>query len=104
MKLTSKIAISTLFYALLILSRASYAEVGECQGILRQTGSELTLGGGEGEDESICLIIKSEQNKVLATCRQGHLCRVRGRVSNCKDVGECAEISNIVSVRYKLKK
>jgi hypothetical protein len=100
MQNAANILTSTLFFTTVLFVTPSFAQskMSECFGRLHQDQSGLLIGGGKGEGESICVIAKSEQSKVSATCTPEQLCRVRGRVSNCKDAGECAEISGIVSV------
>jgi hypothetical protein len=45
--------------------------------------------------EGICVINKSEESKVLATCRPGQYCRVNGVIDICKDSGECKEVTQV---------
>jgi len=40
-------------------------------------------------------------DKVLAVCTIEHHCWIKGRVSDCKDSGECAEFVGISAVRKK---
>jgi hypothetical protein len=42
-----------------------------------------------------------KEKKVLAVCSAGHYCKVEGQVDDCKDSGECGEITNISSVSRK---
>jgi hypothetical protein len=73
----------------------------QCKGILHSDQNGLRFGGGIGEDEGICVINKSEEAKVLAVCSVGHFCKVGGSVDDCKDSGECSEITNITFVSAK---
>jgi hypothetical protein len=96
--------ISALSMSILFHSKTAVAEpaLGNCYGILHSDkGGGLLFGGGKGEDEGICVINKSEVEKVLRTCSVGRSCRVVGMVDYCKDSGECTEISRITSVRGK---
>ncbi len=70
----------------------------QCAGILHQDGSRLWFGGGRGEGEGICVVDAAHAAKVLKVCSAGRYCRVVGTSADCKDSGECAEISDIVSV------
>src|SRR5579872_4253756 len=94
----SKKTTSAIFPAMLGLillsSHSSFAEptIGKCGGILRQSGGSLVFGGGEGEDESICVVDKAEVSKVRASCHIGAKCVVEGTVDYCKDSGECVQI------------
>ncbi len=72
-----------------------------CAGILHKDQNGIRFGGGRGEDEGICVIDKSEEKKVLAVCSIEHYCKVKGQVDDCKDSGECSEITNISSVSRK---
>ena len=82
---------------------SAYAEpkIDKCAGVLHRDQYGLRFGGGIGEGEGICIINKSEENKVLTVCNLEHYCRVNGLVDDCKDSGECAEITNITSVRKR---
>ena len=69
-----------------------------CGGILHWIDDYLRFGGNEGEGESICVIKKADEARVLAICSVDHLCRVAGKISDCEGSGECVEVSNIKSV------
>jgi uncharacterized protein (TIGR02594 family) len=69
-----------------------------CGGVLHRTDGDLRFGGNEGEGESICIINKAEEARVLAVCAVDHLCRVTGDVAPCDGSGECAKLSRIKSV------
>jgi hypothetical protein len=86
--------------ALIATSSAAFA-ADKCAGTLHWAQDDIHFGGGRGEDESICVINKFEEAKVLAVCSVGRFCTVRGSVDLCKDSGECAEISNITSVKAR---
>jgi len=51
--------------------------------------------------EGVCEINRSQEAKVLAMCTPGRFCRVYGIVESCKDSGECAEITRVLSVRRR---
>lgn len=74
---------------------------GVCEGILHQDSDGLRLGGGPNEDEGICLVARAEIARVLAGCTVNRHCRIKGHISDCKDSGECSEISGITAVRKK---
>lgn len=76
----------------------SQSESPSCSGILHQSNGELHFGGSVGEDEGICVIAKSEESKVLGICTIGQFCKVSGTVSDCKDSGECGEMTDVTSV------
>jgi hypothetical protein len=75
------------------------AKVDTCEGILHRDQYGIEFGGAHGEGEGICVVNKSQEQKVLEVCSVEHYCNVRGLVSDCKDSGECVEITNITSVR-----
>jgi hypothetical protein len=90
-----------LLVAIIILPPCKQAfseDRGECSGVLHEDQNGLHFGGGDQEDEGICVISKSQESKVLAICSAGEFCKVRGNVRDCKDPGECVEISDISSV------
>jgi hypothetical protein len=72
---------------------------GKCFGVLHQVKGEVMFGGAKGEGEGICMINRSELSKVLTACHIGDRCIVEGVVDDCKDSGECTEITQIKSVR-----
>lgn len=69
-----------------------------CGGVLHRVDGDLRFGGNEGEGESICVIAKADEARVLVICSIDHPCRVTGRIKPCEGSGECDEISNIKSV------
>jgi hypothetical protein len=69
-----------------------------CAGILHADAHSLWFGGATGEGEGICVVGPSDVAKVLQTCAAGKYCRVVGTIGDCKDSGECAAITDIVSV------
>jgi hypothetical protein len=77
---------------------AQQDKIDECKGILHQKQYGLEFGGDPGEEEGVCVINKSEEQKVLEVCSSGHYCQVEGVVEYCKDSGDCVEIKNIKSV------
>jgi hypothetical protein len=77
----------------------SGAAAGTCFGILHRDQAGLHFGGSQGEDEGICVIGKSDEERVLAVCTIGHYCEIKGTTRECKDSGECAEISDIKSIK-----
>jgi hypothetical protein len=83
------------------LANAQEPNNGKCTGVLHKDKFGIHFGGGRGEDEGICAISKSEESKVLAICHVGSSCEVYGVVDDCKESGECVEITNIGSVRRK---
>jgi len=70
----------------------------ECKGILRQDQGGLSF---QIPPEGLCEINRSQEAKVLAMCTPGRFCRVYGIVESCKDSGECAEITRVLSVRRR---
>lgn len=71
----------------------------KCSGVLHKDQDGLHFGGARGEGEGICVIRKSDQDKILAVCRVGRYCEVAGTIEDCKDSGECSEIVNIKSIK-----
>jgi hypothetical protein len=74
---------------------------GKCLGVLHQVKGEVLFGGAKGEGEGICIISKTELSRVLTTCHIGDRCIVEGIVDDCKDSGECTEITQVKSVRHQ---
>jgi hypothetical protein len=77
--------------ASLVATSASAEQRQECKGILRQDQNGLSIQ--IPPPEGLCEINRSQETKVLATCRPGRFCRVYGIVEDCKDLDECAEIT-----------
>jgi hypothetical protein len=50
-------------------------------------------------DQGICIFSGEDERKILAICSEGHRCEVSGIVDECKDSGECAEITHVTSVK-----
>ncbi len=71
----------------------------ECKGILRQDRDGSLFF--QFRPEGLCEINPSQKRKVLATCTPGRFCRVVGIVEDCKDSGECGEITRVLSVTPK---
>ena len=84
--------------ASLVATSASADERQECKGILRQDQNGLLI---QIPPEGLCEINRSQEAKVLATCRPGRFCRVYGIVEDCKDLDECAEITRVLSARRR---
>jgi hypothetical protein len=68
----------------------------ECKGILKNRDGNLFF---DIPPEGICQINKSDTSRVLERCTVGQFCRVHGAVEDCKDSGECVEITNVWEVR-----
>jgi hypothetical protein len=73
----------------------------QCSGILHDDHGLLQFGGHAGEGEGICVVAESERSKVLRVCADGRFCRVSGKLSPCKDSGECEEIKAVNRVQPK---
>jgi hypothetical protein len=77
----------------------------ECKGILKVDNQKASTEGSrffiEVPPEGVCEINGSENGKVIAVCTPGHFCRIFGWTENCKDSGECSELTNILSVRTR---
>src|SRR5579872_7279183 len=95
--------ISALALAALLASGPLHAEgrIGVCEGTLHRDRDGLRIGGGAGEGEGICLVGKGDTSKVLAVCTVNRLCWIKGRISDCKDSGECSQISGVIAARKK---
>jgi hypothetical protein len=76
---------------------AKAVETQECKGTLK-TNHEGDLFF-DVPPEGICIINKSDTAKVLGRCTLGQFCRVLGAVEDCKDSGECSEITNVFQIR-----
>jgi hypothetical protein len=89
--------------AALLVSGPSDAagQIGVCEGILHRDTDGLWVGGGAGEGEGICLVSKADRARVLAVCAPDRHCWIKGQVNDCKDSGECSEISAVTAVRKK---
>src|SRR6516165_12246484 len=85
--------------ASLVATSASAEQRQECKGILRQDQNGLSIQ--IPPPEGMCEINRSQETKVLATCRPGRFCRVYGIVEDCKDLDECAEITRVLSARRR---
>jgi hypothetical protein len=72
---------------------AQAQKLDQCTGTLKERQDDLFLG--DDKDESICVIHKSQEKKVLAKRHIGAFCRLVGITSLCRDSGECVEITNI---------
>ncbi len=77
----------------------STPEPGKCFGILHQDQFGLHFGGSRGEGEGICVIRKSDQDRVLAICRVGRYCEVTGTIRECRGSGECGEMNDIKRIK-----
>lgn len=90
--------------AITILCVHNFSEVyaagarSQCSGVLRQDHGQLYIGDVRGEGKGICVINKDELAKVLAGCRVGQKCSVKGAVDDCNDASECVVISDVNSV------
>jgi hypothetical protein len=71
-----------------------------CGGILHRADGDLRFGGEIGEGESICVINKTEEAKVLAACSIGHRCRIKGTITPCVGSGEARLTWNSYAHRY----
>lgn len=82
-----------------LAERLGLAKRQECKGILKTNhDGDLSF---DVPPEGVCEINKSETAKVLAQCTPGHFCRVYGVVEDCKDSGECSEMTEVLQVRRK---
>lgn len=71
-------------------------EPGLCSGVLTKSHDELVI---VEEPEHICIFSGEDRKKIFAICAEGHYCEVEGILDDCKDTGECSEITNVASVR-----
>jgi hypothetical protein len=103
MRIAHSLAALALLGDVALASMPSHAQgkLDQCRGRLHQDNTGLWIGGGQGEDESICEIGKSERGKVLAVCKPEQPCRISGRATNCKDSGECSEYTSVISVQKR---
>jgi hypothetical protein len=85
-----KLLIGATALSLTILARPTYAD--QCSGWLTAERGELTIITGR---ESICVVGKSDEHKVLSSCAVGQQCVVTGSVDLCKDGVECVEVSRV---------
>ena len=98
----ASIGIITLLTTAPVVVAEAASRSGVCAGVLHRDSDALRIGGGKGEDEGICLVGgKADMDKVLAVCSLEHHCWIKGRVSDCKDSGECSAITGITNVRKK---
>ncbi len=72
-------------------------QLGTCSGTLSKSRGEYVLGQKNSED--ICILSKSDALRILKICGVGKPCVVSGLVEDCKDSGECSEISHITSIK-----
>jgi hypothetical protein len=67
----------------------------QCAGLLR-----VDRDGGlylEVSPAGLCKIAKSESKKVLGRCKVNGMCHLEGIADNCKNQGECSEVSQVLS-------
>ena len=69
---------------------------GLCSGLLTKSEGEFVIAE---EPEHICIFSGEDKRKIFAICAEGHYCEVAGILDDCKDAGECSELTNVVSVR-----
>jgi hypothetical protein len=69
---------------------------GLCSGVLTKLHDEFVI---VEEPEHICTFGGEDKKKIFAICADGHYCEVEGILDDCKDAGECSEITNVASVR-----
>ena len=67
-----------------------------CSGVLSKSQGSFVIKLGR---ESICTFNADDEKKIVAICAEGHRCEAFGLVDDCKDSGECVEITGIVSVK-----
>ena len=89
--------------AVTVLSLSFSAKLGEaapqpglCSGVLLKLHDELVIAE---EPEHICTFSGEDKKKISAICAEGHYCEVEGILEDCKDAGECSEITNVASIR-----
>ncbi len=69
---------------------------GVCSGVL----TKLEYNSAIVEDpEHICIFSGEDKSKIFAVCAEGHRCEVEGILEDCKEVGECSELTNVSAVR-----
>jgi len=73
-------------------------ERNQCSGTLRKDQEGVYIGGERGEKGGICVISEDNVAKVLAGCRVGQKCLVRGAVDDCNDANECVVVFDVNSV------
>ena len=71
-------------------------EPGLCSGLLTKSEGEFVIAE---EPEHICIFSGEDKKKIFAVCAEGDYCEVAGILDDCKDAGECSELTNVVSVR-----
>jgi hypothetical protein len=68
-----------------------------CSGKVVKLFGEYMLG--DPPNEGICTFRKSDTAAILKICPPGSSCEIFGLVDNCKDSGECVEVTHITAVR-----
>src|SRR5262245_9614303 len=97
----SQYAVASLAAAILISCVSSRPveaapEPGVCSGVLTKSQDRLVI---VEEPEHICAFSGEAKRKILTVCAEGHYCEVEGILDDCKDSGECSEITSVISVR-----
>jgi len=93
----ASVAAAALLLFLFLGERVAAAPMpGACSGVLTTSGDRFAI---VEEPEHICVFSAEDKNKIFAICAEGHYCEVEGLLHDCKDAGECSEITNVVSVR-----
>ncbi len=71
-------------------------EPGVCSGVLTTSGDRFAI---VEEPEHICIFSGEDKKKIFASCTEGHYCEVVGILDDCKDSGECSELTSVAAVR-----
>lgn len=69
---------------------------GVCSGVLTKLEYEFAI---VEDPEHICIFSGEDERKIYNLCAEGHRCEFEGILEDCKDVGECSELTNVSAVR-----
>src|SRR5262245_28739054 len=69
---------------------------GVCSGVLTKLEENFVI---QEDPEHICIFSGETQKKIFAICTLGHRCEVEGLLDDCKESGECSELTHVVSAR-----
>ena len=94
--LPRKATAALLFFSFSVARGEAAPEPGLCSGLLTKSQGEFVIAE---EPEHICIFSGEDKKKIFAVCAEGDYCEAAGILDDCKDAGECSELTNVVSVR-----
>jgi hypothetical protein len=94
-----KTIILAIVASVMLAATAHAQEPITCEGILKQEDSLLFMAVKDAEDPHKHCIFDNPTAKwkVLAACRPGRLCRVRGMAEECGGTAWCNDVTRVLS-------